>query len=432
MSDLLHIIIPTFNNPQYLDPCVFSILKTGILNEKARLFIVNNGQQPIKEKWGGFKCIEILEPGENLGWERGLDYALKKSDSKFVCFQNDDTFLPTASCRFYQRLLTNFMDWDVSAVGPATTTSSGVQSIYAPTAPFIKTEVNWLIFFTVMLKRADLDSVGGVDTTLPGGDDFDLSMRLRLAGKKLVIDPGAFIIHHGFKTGSRVYGDGYAGVKNGWNSPEMIERTSHALIRKHGFKNFVSYYYNQVVKDVPYTDASPDVEGDIVRSYIQGESILELGCGSQKTIEKAVGIDRVPKGEEIPHLAGQKSVADIVFDVQDKLPVPSESQDTIIARHILEHCIDTIKTIKQWSEALKPGGRLILAVPDESVTSGIPLNMEHCHAFTAESLKSIGDACGLKSLEAKSTGNGTSLVVCFEKPFLTLGTTNGLREVVNV
>lgn len=415
MSDILHIIVPTWNNPQYLDPCVLSIMKTGILNERARLFIVNNGKQPIKQQWGGFKGIEVLEPGENLGWERGLDYALKQSDAPFVCFQNDDTFLPSSSCRFYQRLLTNFIDRGVAAVGPSTTTASGIQSVYVPTAPMVRTEVNWLIFFTVMLRRADLDAVGGVDLTLPGGDDFDLSMRLRQAGKQVVVDPGAFIIHHGFKTGTRVYGDGYAGVKNGWNSPEMIERTAHALIRKHGFKNFVAYYYNQVVQVLPNTDAKPDAEGEMVREHVLGDAILELGCGPKKTVDAALGMDRVKAGEEIPHLAGEKSVADVVGDVQEDLPFEDCSQDTVIARHILEHCVDVIKTLKRWNRVLKQSGRLVLAVPDESVTAGIPLNMEHCHAFTAESLKSLVEACGFRQIATSSTGNGISFVSCFVK-----------------
>jgi len=415
MSDLLHIVIPTWNNPQYLDPCVMSIVKTGILNDGARLLIVNNGKQPIKEQWGGVKGIEVLEPGENLGWERGLDYALKKSDAKFVCFQNDDTFLPSSSCRFYQRLLTSFMDRNVAAVGPATTTASGLQTIYHPSAPMTRTEVNWLIFFTVMIKRDELDAIGGVDTVLPGGDDFDMSIRFRKAGKKLVIDPGAFIIHHGFKTGTRVYGDGYAGVANGWNSPQMIERTQFALIRKHGFKTFYSYYYNQLVDQMPFGDAPDDIEGQIVRSYVEGDKVVELGCGATKTVSRSIGVDRIPAGEEIPHLHGAKSVADIVADVQEELPIDEFSSDTVLARHILEHCIDPIKTLSNWNRILKFNGRLIIAVPDEGVTAGIPLNMEHAHAFTQESLRHLAEACGFQEIESKQTGNGISFVSCFKK-----------------
>lgn len=415
MKDLLHIIVPTWNNPEFLDPCVMSIMRTGILNDGGRLFIVNNGKQPIKEQWGGFPGIEVLEPGENLGWERGLEYAMNRSDAPYVCFQNDDTFIPTSSCRIYQRMLTNFMDKNVAAVGPATTTASGLQTIYHPNAIINRTEVNWLIFFTVMLRRADVDAAGGIDKELPGGDDFDMSIRLRSLGKKLVIDPGAFLIHHGFKTGTRVYGDGYAGVKNGWNSPEMIERTQHALIRKHGFKTFVTYYYNQLVQNMPNSDAKEDIEGEIVRSYVHGEKVVELGCGGRKTVDGAVGVDRVRSGENIPHLYGTQSVADVVADVQEPLPFADFSQDVIISRHILEHCLDAVQTVKNWNSVLRLGGRLIIAVPDEAVTAGIPLNSEHCHAFKSESLKSLAEACGFRQVESKSTGNGISFVSCFEK-----------------
>lgn len=416
MSDVLHIIIPTFNNPQYLDPCVYSILRTGILNEKARLFIVNNGSQPLKEKYAGVTGIEVLDTGKNLGWEGGLAHALEKSDAPHVCFQNDDTFIPTSDSKVYHRMLTYLGNPTIGAVGPTTTTASGLQSVYHPDSPLHPLEVNWLIFFMVMLRRSDVDAAGGVDTTLPGGDDFDLSIRLKKLGKKLIIDPGSFLIHHGFKTGERVHGNGYAGVKGGWNSPEMIERTQHALIRKHGFKTFVSHYYHQKLEVFAPFVAPRDIEGDIVRSYISdGEKVAELGCGGQKSVPHAIGIDRVPRGHLIPNLPSVRSVADICASVEEVLPIDDFSYDTVIARHILEHCIDPIQTLSRWNRVIKDRGRLIIAVPDEHVTSGIPLNSEHCHAFTRESLRNLASACGFVEVGSQSAMNGISFVSCFEK-----------------
>lgn len=415
MKDLLHIIIPTFNNPEFLNPCVMSILRTGILNEHARLFIVNNGKQPIKEQLGHIRGIEVLETGQNLGWEGGLHHALQQSDAPFVCFQNDDTFIPTCSSRLYHRMLMHFINKDISAVGPCTTTASGLQTIYHPDPVISTVDVNWLIFFMVMLKREDVDAVGGIDTTLPGGDDFDLSIRLKKFGKSLIIDPAAFLIHHGFKTGVRVYGDGYAGVKDGWNSPQMIERTQNALIKKHGFETFVQYYYQQKVNNFSHVNAKVDVEGDIVRALVKGETVVELGCGGQKTVETAIGVDRVKNGDFIPNLDRVKSVADIVGDVQERLPFDDRSTDTIIARHILEHCIDSLQVLKAWNRILRLGGRLIIAVPDEEVTAGIPLNSEHCHAFTSGSLESLAEAAGFALVKSEKTGNGISFVSCFEK-----------------
>lgn len=406
----IDIIIPTWNNPEFLNPCVVSIIKTGVLADMARLIIVNNGKQDLSEFTAHPQIIEVNK-GKNLGWEGGLKAGLEVSTAPFVVFQNDDTFLPTTSGMFYARLLSNFMNDNVAAVGPSTTVAAGMQSIYHPMAPRTRTEAAYLIFFTVMVRRAHLDEVGGIDDTLPGGDDFDLSMRLRAAGKHIVIDPHAFIIHHGFKTGTRVRGDHT--MKGGWNSIEMSERTNQALIRKHGFRRFI-----KTLTGLKYTaDApGPDLEADTILSFVEGGgSILELGCGGTKTIPNATGVDRVPNGAAIPNVPGMVSVADVVADVEKDLPFEPESQDVVIARHVLEHCLDSVGTLNKWKRVIRPGGKLVVAVPDERVTTGIPLNPEHVHAFSPESLKSLLEACGFREVKNQACGNGTSFVGVYER-----------------
>lgn len=411
MQKPIDIIVPTYNNEEYLNPCVVSILKTGVLSDLANLIIVNNGKQDIERAFGGHPSIKILNSDKNLGWEGGLELGLKNSTAPFVVFQNDDTFIPNSSALFYQRLLSSFQDESIAAVGPSTTCAAGLQSIFHPSCPQTKLEVSYLIFFTVMVRRAHLDAVGGVDTQLPGGDDFDLSMRFRKAGHHIVLDPMAFIIHHGFKTGTRVRGT--SEMKGGWNSVEMTDRTNQYLIRKHGFKDFF-----KTLTGLNYSNQAPaqDLEGDIVRSFINGqESIVELGCGGKKTVDRAIGVDRVKKGMLIPQLHGVVSVADVVSDVREDLPFEKSSQDVVVARHILEHCIDSVQVVKKWKDILKVGGRLVVAVPDERVTTGVPLNPEHVHAFTPLSLKSLFESCGLKEIESKSCNNGTSFVGCYER-----------------
>lgn len=406
----LSIIIPTWNNEEYLNPCVMSIIRTGILDGMADLIIVNNGKQDIERMFGRLPGIKILNPGENLGWEGGLALGMKESETPFAVFQNDDTFIPQSSCNIYQRMLINFQDKNVAAVGPTTTVAAGIQSIYHPSSPLRSTEVSYLIFFTVMVRRSHYDAVGGIDTTLPGGDDFDLSMRFRKAGYNIVVDPAAFLIHHGFKTGIRVKGD--PSTAGGWNSVEMTDRTNKHLIQKHGFHAWWTTLCGLKYDETP----APDKEGDIIRAFVNGDkNIVELGCGPQKTIERAIGIDRIPGGEVIPHLQGKRSIADIVADVEQPLPLNEKSQDIVIARHILEHCLDSVRTIHNWRKVIRPGGKLILAVPDESVTSGIPVNPEHVHAFSEGSLSSLMEACGFRTVMTKSAENGVSFVGCYER-----------------
>lgn len=411
MKPTFTIIIPTFNNPEFLNPCVRSILATGALNGLGNLIIVNNGKQPIKEFVAGVKNIEVLEPGENLGWERGLEYGLKHTDAPFVCFQNDDTHIPRANANIYNQLLHPFRDSNVAAVGPATTVASGWHTVFSPNAPLTQTEVSFLIFFTVMVRREHLIQAGGIDTTAPGGDDFDLSIRFRKLGKKLVINPNAFLIHHGFKTGTRVRGD--HNTANGWNSKEMTDRTNQWLIQKHGFKTYLETIHG--LSYAPKAADSRDLEGDAVREFASGEVVYELGCGFRKSVPQALGIDRA--SDAIPHVPGGESVADIIADVAKPLPVTEYSADCLIARHILEHCVDSVETLKNWNNALKMGGKLIIAVPNEDVLATIPLNPEHVHAFTPESLNNLIELCGFKKTGTIDPQNGVSFVSCFEKVF---------------
>lgn len=410
MKAFIDVIIPTFNNPEFLNPCVRSIVATGHLGSYINLIIVNNGKQPIKENLEGALGITVLEPGRNLGWEGGLAYGLEHSETPFVCFQNDDTHIPQAACFFYEKLMMPFSDPSIGAVGPISTTVMGMQSTYHPASPRQKMEASFLIFFCVMIRRQYLDEVGGVDTTLPGGDDIDLSIRLRKAGKKLIVTPDAFIIHHGFKTGVRVRGE--SDKAGGWNSKEMTDRTNQALIAKHGFKTFM-----ETMRGLHYPPQEPsrDLEGDVIRSMAVGDVVYELGVGGTKTIPTSIGIDRIPNGERIPSRSGTLSVADIVSDVQGKLPIKDNSADLIIARHILEHCLDTLETLEHWNRALKIGGRLIVAVPNQDVINGIPMNQEHVHGFSPKSLKHLMQAGGFKEVEWLDPRNGISFVGCYEK-----------------
>lgn len=417
MKPVLSIIIPTYNNPTQLNDGVNSILRTGFLNTGlGEVIIVNNGKQNCKDFFRKIPQVKVIDCPENLGWEGGLKEGLKHTDAKFVCFQNDDTFIPFVSQQlFYQNLLVHFADDKVGAVGPVTTTAAGLQSIYHPRALPNVSELRWLIFFCVIVRRSALEEVGGIDNTLPGGDDFDLSIRLRKAGYTLRCAPQSFIIHHGFQTGTRIHGD--SSTIGGWNSQQMTERTNQALINKHGFKTFFDTMANQLVEVAQ--KKSDDIEGNIIRNEFdwEKEKVLDLACGFQKTHPKAIGVDRVPGGEIIPlfYDVPKESVANVVADVSIPLPFEEGQYDGVIARHIIEHIPDMVSTIKNWMKPIKVGGKLVIATPNDKVINGIPLSADHVHSLTQEALQNMAELCGLKQLSTIDTQNGISFVSVFEK-----------------
>lgn len=413
MTPTATILIPTFNNAEYLVPCVESIMKSTALDGLCKLIIINNGVQPVKDQFKLCDFIEVLEPGRNLGWEGGLAYGMKHVETPFVCFQNDDTFIPRAASSFYSQLLWPFSNSNIAAVGPATTNASGLHSIYLKNPLSFPTEVAYLVFFTVMLRVKDLEDVGGVQLSPTGsGDDLDLSIRLRKAGKKLLINPDAFLVHHAYKTGEKVRGP--ATVAGGWNSQDMMEKTRAWLIQKHGFKT-----YMETMRPMDYSGhpaIKEDVEASFVTPLVEGKVVVELGCGFNKTVPQAIGVDRVAKNEACQNLAGfRPCVADVEADVSKPLPFADLSVDTIIARHVLEHITDTVETLTNWNRILKIGGRLLIAVPNQELVSSIPLNPEHVHAFTPASLSRIVQLCGFKAIQAIDPGNGHTFIAHFEK-----------------
>lgn len=410
------IIIPTWNNNSYLIPCLGSILSPLATEDLIHVYVVNNGEAHQMDQLREHPRMTILQQTENLGWERGLKAGLAASQEPFVVFMNDDTFIPLPSVLWINHLLNHFAHAEVGAVGPSSNVVMGIQNIFA-NCPTDVLKVNFLIGFCLMVRRAALDHVGGVDDTLPGGDDLDLSIRLRQAGYDLLCDRNAFVYHHGFKTGERV--NGGSNVVGGWNSVQMMERTNHALIRKHGLKAYLECM-NQVPEIKSPFDAKngwvEDTEGDVCRAWVSGEKVIDIGCGMRKTVPHAVGVDRVALGKEIPGVAPHlKSIADITADAEGQIPVESGSYDTVIARHILEHCVDSVRAIQEWGRVLKHGGRMIIAVPDHRMRNTIPMNFEHVRAFTPESLKNQMESLGFKTVDLVDPKNHVSFVGVFEK-----------------
>lgn len=250
-----------------------------------------------------------------------------------------------------------------------------------------------------------------MDQTLPGGDDFDWSIRLRDAGYKVLVDRDVFIYHHGFKSGTRLMGDHQ--TAGGWNSYEMQEKTDLALIKKHGLKKWWETKKGAWQIPTGHVGTWEDREGNLIRRLVakSDKVVLDLGCGNNKTLKRATGVDYIPKGHQIPALTGAPvSDADILADVSKPLPFDDGSADVIIARHILEHVIDPIMVISQWAAKLKPGGKLIIAVPNQDWALTIPMNIEHLHAYTPSSLVGLLRAMGFKDVQVHDPKNKVSFV----------------------
>lgn len=73
-------------------------------------------------------------------------------------------------------------------------------------------------------------------------------------------------------------------------------------------------------------------------------------------------------GEQIDRLYPGSTHPDIISDSEQFPTVDSQAFDFVIANHVLEHVTSPIRALSEWHRILKPGGLLLMALPDKRFT----------------------------------------------------------------
>jgi len=399
MKPQLTIQIPTWKNPQQLYYTISSLLTYTEYPYLIR--VINNdgtegGKKAVENMLAELpkNLVEIVHAGGNLGWMGAHNLVLDRCETPYVCLLNDDVFFLPGTPRFWRDLTSWFSYEKVGAVGPISNFVMGAQNMWA-TDVHTNSETTLLIGFCVAMRTDLLKKIGGLDESLPGGDDLDYSIRIRDAGYKLVIDKRCFLYHIGQQTGHRVK-PGY------WDSHLHQERTNNALVRKHGVEK-----WHDTLSAKHW--ALRLGEGELFREDLwykshaekhKDEQGLNLGCGHMR-IEGVPGLDLAQAGET--GMGGRKfkgAKTDIVGDATD-IPFGDHSLDFLFAAHLFEHIVDPVALLNEWRRVLKPGGVLYATMPNHNKTDTMVIDCTHVHALTPTSAKNLFETCGwvVESLE---------------------------------
>ena len=81
--------------------------------------------------------------------------------------------------------------------------------------------------------------------------------------------------------------------------------------------------------------------------------------------------DGIGSGEGLQTKSRDYSGIDIVSDITN-IPVVNGEFDVILCVEVFEHISDPLKAIKEFSRIIKPGGKLILTAPVNSLTHYAP------------------------------------------------------------
>lgn len=75
----------------------------------------------------------------------------------------------------------------------------------------------------------------------------------------------------------------------------------------------------------------------------------------------------IAEGENFNYFENKKGFQ-YICEASNLAVIPSEKYDFLVASHCLEHCANTLKTVKEWLRVVKKGGALLIILPDKRYT----------------------------------------------------------------
>lgn len=146
-------------------------------------------------------------------------------------------------------------------------------------------------------------------------------------------------------------------------------------------------------------------------------SICDLGCGGGELAaalrsagHRVVGVEPSPTGRAAAAARGVTVHAGTAEDLPTA--VTSQRFDVVVLFHVLEHCRDPLRALRNARMLLAPGGRAVIEVPNNEcrglATNGIAWHFldvpRHLHFFTAASLVRACEDAGLDHVDTAWCG----------------------------
>jgi GT2 family glycosyltransferase/Tfp pilus assembly protein PilF len=219
-SDLVSIVILTFNELVYTQECVASIRQHT--PEPHEIIFVDNGSTDGTLDWlhALVKSVDnyfLIANKDNLGFAKGCNQGIKAASGEFILLLNNDVVV---SPRWLAGMLTCLQhEKDIGIVGPMTNNISGPQKVpvigykalnrlAAYSSRFYKQNQHRRIMqdrivgFCMLFKHELIDRIGMLDEQFGSGnfEDDDFCLRSVLAGYRNMIAGDVFIHHYGSRS----------------------------------------------------------------------------------------------------------------------------------------------------------------------------------------------------------------------------------------
>ena len=224
--DSLAIIIVTFNSIEEIDGCLQS-LNGHTAPFPTTITVVDNASSDgtaghVRTRW---PSVQVIDSGGNFGFAKANNIGIRATESDYVLLLNPDTVAPPGAIQTLVRGLASHPDAAIAGARLLGPTGFPELSWGRAITPWNETrqmvfsrlylrkirsvvrkmdrlsrqarEVAWVSGACMVIRRADLDAVGGLDERyFMYNEDVDLCVEMSKRGRRTLYVAGAEVLHY--------------------------------------------------------------------------------------------------------------------------------------------------------------------------------------------------------------------------------------------
>lgn len=431
---LASIVVLNWNGLSVLAPCLAAIAQNTLIEDYEVIVLDNGSSEPgIEDVVKPYPKVRLVQEAVNHGFSRGNNLAVRHAKGEYLVILNNDT-LPRRDWlrplvdmqRSLDRVgivgsqLVNAANETLFAGGyfqPDISAYTNAFRNYPPGAANEPRECEVYIACGILIRRDLFDSVGGFDEHyFQGYEDFDLCLKVRELGLKVMYCPASAIEHLenismkklARRTRRRSKEKNRAFFERRWRH-RIHEFRLARLPDELGDFSYFTFPRERLFEQIP--------EG--------AHAVLEVGCGAGvlgerlKRSGKATSVTGIELNPQAAALAKLRLDEVLVGNVETmSLAAMRGRFDTLVVADVLEHLVDPWAALFRLRDCLKEGGTVVASIPniahykiikkllwrDWRYEPGGILDHTHLRFFTRGSIEDLLGFAGFEILRIEREG----------------------------
>ena len=431
---MVSIIILNWNGLEVLGPCLAAISQNTFVDEYEVIVLDNGSVEPgVEDAVRPYTKVRLIKESVNHGFSRGNNLAARQARGEYLVFLNNDT-LPRPDWLRPLVEMQRAMPGAgvvgaklVDAAGNTLYTGSYFQpaiNAYADAgrnypAASVKEprECEVYVGCGILIRRELFEAVGGFDEHyFQGYEDFDLCLKVRERGLKVMYCPASVVEHVENVSMKKL-------SRRARRSSKERNREFFALRWLHRLSEFRLPELPDGMGDFSYYTFPRERLFDQIPA--QAGRVLEVGCGAGvlgerlKLSGKATHVTGIELSAHAAALARSRLDAVQIGDVESMSLAAWNGQfDTLVVADVLEHLRDPWAALFRLRDCLKDGGTVVASIPniahykiikkllftDWRYEPGGILDHTHLRFFTRGSIEDLFRNAGFEILRIEREG----------------------------